>query len=229
MTHSAILFHQVEPRSRAELCHILGIPTAENNPDLLWLDLAAVEEGGGIDEVRKGQVWLHLKPVQYPQRWWVIERAHHLSAGAQNALLKTLEEPPAHVTIILITDRESALLPTVRSRIVRVSAESLSTPQETHALPELLVHILESTPGKALEAVEEWDKKNKTDKRTHAISLVEDALRALRPRALSEPHPVHLRRLKFTAACADALHRNANVRLTIDWWALRLAKPRAIR
>lgn len=229
MTHSAILFHQVEPLSKTELCRILGIPTVENNPDLLWLALAAVEESGGINEVRQGQVWLHLKPVHHPQRWWVIESAHHLSAGAQNALLKTLEEPPAHATVILTTDRESALLPTVRSRVVRISAESLSTSPDTHALPELLIRILESTPGKALEAVEEWDKKNKIDKREHAIRLIEECLRALRPRALSEPHPLNLRRLKFTTACADALTRNANVRLTFDWWALRLAKPRAIR
>ena len=50
----------------------------------------------------------------------IVERAERLNEEAQSALLKTLEEPPAGVTIILCVEREDQLLPTVRSRCVRI-------------------------------------------------------------------------------------------------------------
>ena len=63
---------------------------------------------------------LALLPVERGARVALIERADRLNEDAQSALLKTLEEPPAGVTIILCADREDQLLPTVRSRCVRV-------------------------------------------------------------------------------------------------------------
>ncbi len=63
---------------------------------------------------------LALLPVEGGARVALIERADRLNEDAQSALLKTLEEPPAGVTIILCADREDQLLPTVLSRCVRV-------------------------------------------------------------------------------------------------------------
>ena len=63
---------------------------------------------------------LALLPVEGGARVALIEEAERMNEEAQSALLKTLEEPPAGVTIILCADREDALLPTVRSRCVRL-------------------------------------------------------------------------------------------------------------
>jgi DNA polymerase III delta' subunit len=63
---------------------------------------------------------LALLPVEGGARVAIVEQAHRLNEESQNALLKTLEEPPAGVTIILCADDEECLLPTVRSRCVRV-------------------------------------------------------------------------------------------------------------
>ena len=63
---------------------------------------------------------LALMPVEGGARVAVIEGADRLNEDAQSALLKTLEEPPAGVTIILCADQEGRLLPTVRSRCLRV-------------------------------------------------------------------------------------------------------------
>ncbi len=63
---------------------------------------------------------LALLPVEGGARVALIERADRLNEDAQSALLKTLEEPPAGVTIVLCADREDQLLPTVRSRCIRV-------------------------------------------------------------------------------------------------------------
>ncbi|HET9520928.1 MAG TPA: hypothetical protein VFO73_07785 [Candidatus Limnocylindrales bacterium] len=63
---------------------------------------------------------LALLPVEGGARVAIVERADRMNEDAQSALLKTLEEPPAGVVILLCADREDQLLPTVRSRCVRV-------------------------------------------------------------------------------------------------------------
>ena len=63
---------------------------------------------------------LALLPVEGGSRVAIVERADRLNEDAQSALLKTLEEPPSGVTIILCADRDDLLLPTVHSRCVRV-------------------------------------------------------------------------------------------------------------
>ena len=63
---------------------------------------------------------LALMPVEGGARVAVIEGADRMNEDAQSALLKTLEEPPAGITIILCADQEGRLLPTVRSRCLRV-------------------------------------------------------------------------------------------------------------
>jgi DNA polymerase-3 subunit delta' len=63
---------------------------------------------------------LALMPVEGGRRVAIIEGAERMNEDAQSALLKTLEEPPAGVTIVLCADGEARLLPTVRSRCARV-------------------------------------------------------------------------------------------------------------
>jgi DNA polymerase-3 subunit delta' len=80
---------------------------------------------GARDEPEPGTVRrlisdLALLPVEGGARVALVEKADRLNEDAQSALLKTLEEPPAGVTIILCADREDQLLPTVRSRCVRL-------------------------------------------------------------------------------------------------------------
>jgi DNA polymerase-3 subunit delta' len=96
-------------------------------------DLHRLVPGGAGDQIRIGDradpepgtirrliSELALLPVEGGARVAIVERAERLNEEAQSALLKTLEEPPAGVTIILCVEREDQLLPTVRSRCVRV-------------------------------------------------------------------------------------------------------------
>jgi DNA polymerase-3 subunit delta' len=77
-------------------------------------------EAGGPRGVRDLVRELALLPVEGGARVAIVEGAAQLNEDAQNALLKTLEEPPAGVTIVLCADREDPLLPTVRSRCARI-------------------------------------------------------------------------------------------------------------
>ncbi len=71
-----------------------------------------------VDTVRAARVDMFTKPYLSEKKVFIFPDAHTMTAGAQNALLKVLEEPPSYCVIILITENEKVLLPTVRSRAV---------------------------------------------------------------------------------------------------------------
>jgi DNA polymerase III subunit delta' len=80
---------------------------------------------------------LAFLPIEGGARVAVVEAADQMNEDAQHALLKTLEEPPAGVTIILCADREGPLLPTVRSRCARIRLGPLSVRDIEALLGEL--------------------------------------------------------------------------------------------
>jgi DNA polymerase III subunit delta' len=109
--------------------------------------------------VRRLVTDLSLLPVEGGARVAIVEQADRLNEDAQSALLKTLEEPNAGVTIILCADQEERLLPTVRSRCARlrlgrVPVRDLETLLEEHGIdPPLgarLARLSAGRPGLAL-------------------------------------------------------------------------------
>jgi len=93
---------------------IISFPL-ENDPDTL---LVSPNKKGqiGINEIRFLKKWLQRKPYQANKKIAVIEEAEKLTLPAQNAFLKTLEEPPAHSLLLLITANHHLLIPTIVSR-----------------------------------------------------------------------------------------------------------------
>lgn len=69
-----------------------------------------------IDTVRGTIGFMALKPVESAWRVVIVDEAHLMNEEAQNAFLKTLEEPPARTVLILVADQVARLLPTIRSR-----------------------------------------------------------------------------------------------------------------
>ena len=91
-----------------------------NHPDVHRL---APEGAGGqvrLGRIQELQSALSLMSMEGRFRVAIVEQADRLNPDAQNAFLKTLEEPPPGVSIVLAAEDESPLLPTVRSRCVRV-------------------------------------------------------------------------------------------------------------
>jgi DNA polymerase-3 subunit delta' len=91
-----------------------------NHPDLHRIAPAGVGGQVRIDQVRGLLAELALLPMEGRCRVAVIEAAHRLNPDAQNALLKTLEEPPPAAVIALCADDETVLLDTLRSRCTRL-------------------------------------------------------------------------------------------------------------
>lgn len=73
-----------------------------------------------IDDVRQMQEKIIEKPITSEKKVYVINNSENMTVEAQNCLLKTLEEPPEFVTIILVTDNENKILTTIKSRCTKV-------------------------------------------------------------------------------------------------------------
>jgi DNA polymerase-3 subunit gamma/tau len=84
--------------------------------DVIELDAASHR---GIDDIREIRDRVALQPVRGRRKVYIIDEAHMLTKEASNAVLKTLEEPPAHAVFVLCTTEMAAMLPTIRSRCQR--------------------------------------------------------------------------------------------------------------
>lgn len=89
---------------------------AGNHPDLHLLQPLPDKRDISIEQIRELQQVLALRPYEAKRKACLIEPAERMSTGAANSLLKTLEEPPGHGLLILLTSQADLLLPTVRSR-----------------------------------------------------------------------------------------------------------------
>ncbi len=91
---------------------------SSNNPDVRWVTHA---KPGiiSVDEIREQLVSDTLiKPYAAERKVYIIDEAQYLNVAAQNAMLKTIEEPPAYVTIIMLTNNSEMFLQTILSRCV---------------------------------------------------------------------------------------------------------------
>ena len=94
---------------------------SKNHPDIISV---THEKPGsiGIDEIRAQVINdVGIRPYESPYKIYIINDADKLTLQAQNALLKTIEEPPAYAVILLLADNPDALLPTITSRCVLLS------------------------------------------------------------------------------------------------------------
>ncbi len=107
-------------------CHSCRMSVSENNPDI---KIITHEKPSTISvkEVRAQLVSdIHIKPYYGRKKIYIVPDSHLMRSEGQNALLKSIEEPPEYVTILLLTENEDALLPTVRSRCVTFYIQPLA-------------------------------------------------------------------------------------------------------
>ena len=102
-------------------CHSCIQADSHNHPDIR---IVVHEKPNliSVDEIRKQVVSdIQIRPYQGPYKIYIIPDAERMAQEAQNALLKTIEEPPAYGIIILLTVNAQMLLETVRSRCVQLA------------------------------------------------------------------------------------------------------------
>ncbi|MES2668311.1 MAG: DNA polymerase III subunit gamma/tau [Patescibacteria group bacterium] len=109
----AYLFAGSRGLGKTSIARIFARELEVDERDIVELDAAS---NNGVDEVRALNESVHTLPYNSARKVYILDEAHMLSKGAWNALLKTLEEPPAHVVLILATTELEKVPETVRSR-----------------------------------------------------------------------------------------------------------------
>ena len=90
--------------------------TEGSHPDVIEIDAAS---NNGVEQVRDLIDKVNYLPIKGKYKVYIIDEVHMMTANAFNALLKTLEEPPAHVIFILATTEPHNIIPTILSRCQR--------------------------------------------------------------------------------------------------------------
>jgi DNA polymerase-3 subunit delta' len=147
--------------------------TAARNP--VWSVL--------IDRVRESIAFVNRRPAEGRRRLLIVDQAHRMGAEAANALLKTLEEPPEHAVIVLLTPIHHALLPTIRSRcqavpFVAVPAGTIAEFLASECgVPREEAHMRAALSGGRIGAARELDLAAFRERREAMLRLLESFLR----------------------------------------------------
>ncbi len=96
------------------------------HPDVVELVIPIPDDSSQMNTIVQTIEWLNSSLFEGRQKVLIIDDASELNIHAQNAMLKTLEEPPPWATILFITSSHSRLLPTVQSRLIRIGFNRLS-------------------------------------------------------------------------------------------------------
>ena len=106
-------------------CHSCKQVMSGNHPDLIYVTHEK-PASIGVDDVRR-QIndTIQVKPYSSAHKIYIVDEAEKMTVQAQNALLKTIEEPPAYAVILLLTTNAEAFLPTILSRCVQLKLKPL--------------------------------------------------------------------------------------------------------
>ena len=107
------------------MCHSCKQVLSGNHPDLIYVTHEK-PASIGVDEIRE-QIndTIMIRPYSSYYKIYIVDEAEKMTVQAQNALLKTIEEPPSYAVIILITTNQEAFLPTILSRCVQLKLKPL--------------------------------------------------------------------------------------------------------
>ena len=186
------------------------------------LDLLAPDPTLQVDDVRALQRRLALAPYEGPWKIALLENFHRASISAANAMLKTLEEPPDRVVLLLTATAQELLLPTVVSRCEVISLRGVSRVTISLALQnrsveiekaEMLADLSDGRPGRALRWEAEPDHLEQRlvalDNLSEALSLDISGRFALAERIIGRGKlPVQRRRVRSTLEAWLSLWRD---------------------
>lgn len=176
----------------------------------------------GIEEIKKIQKTLFLKPIKSKIKAVIIEDAQLLTPEAQNALLKVLEEPPAQTIIVLGSASKEALLPTIHSRcqiiMLEDSKKEISEKERTEIIT-FLINLHEMSLNDRLKTAEQV-----TKEKEKALLWLEKII--LLQRDMLREHPEEYfeiaRMRQFQTAFTIIKTTNVNPRLVIEQTLLTL-------
>lgn len=135
----------------------------DNNPDF---NIIKSDGKIKIDQIRQMLEKVYEKPIISEKKVYIIDNAETMTVEAQNCLLKTLEEPPEYIVIILITSNESNLINTIKSRCLKLTFNPLENSElkqyfenniNFQNISETMLETFEGSIGKALKVQEKQE------------------------------------------------------------------------
>ena len=156
-----------------------------NHPDIIMV--ASEKDGSvGVDDIREKLVdTIDIRPYEGKYKVYIIPKAAGMTVQAQNALLKTLEEPPAYAVILLLADNAGKLLPTITSRCTMINLGPVSEEKikdflmQVMHVPEyqaaLQARLSQGNPGKARKLAAMDDFYEKVQESLHYLKKSKDA------------------------------------------------------
>lgn len=125
-TFAKTLQCEAKGEEACDVCQSCRLFDTNNHPDVKHI-IATKKTGIGVDDIRE-QVNkdVHIKPYMFDYKVYIIHEAEKMTVQAQNALLKTIEEPPSYVRFLLLATYTHSFLPTVLSRCVLVKLKPIS-------------------------------------------------------------------------------------------------------
>lgn len=136
---SSLFCEQIQTQSNpCGDCHGCRLVETRAHPNVLWLSPEKVGHAIKVDQIRDVSEFANQTSLNGEYRVIIIHPADSMNANAANALLKTLEEPPAHALILLVTDLPNSLPATILSRTQRVT---IKKPTQEEALSWLATQL----------------------------------------------------------------------------------------
>lgn len=148
-------------------CHSCKQALSGNHPDIIYLQHSKPNTIS-VDDIRT-QINndIAIKPYASPYKIYIIGEAEKMNQQAQNALLKTLEEPPAYAVILLLTNNADLFLPTILSRCITLNLKAVPDSairnllMEKYQIPDyqadLCTAFAQGTVGKAIQLASSED------------------------------------------------------------------------
>lgn len=206
----AILINSDNPAKAFPLAQSLAQNDLSPQPDVL---IIKAEPAIKIQAVRQLEKFLSRKPYQNDQKIVVIPQADRLTLPAQNALLKTLEEPPAHSLIILISLHQSRLLPTIISRceLHQLVADSSLAPEFIASQKNIYTAITQSSIGQRINFISQY-----SGSKIAALDFCTNQLKYLRSLMLTKKNFILLPVIKILITAINQLNQNLNPKLVLE-------------
>lgn len=164
----------------------------------------------GVQTIRIAAARVAIRPMAGPGHAVIVRHAHTMTTEAQNAFLKTIEEPPGNTVIVLETDQPDALLPTILSRCHLVRLQHPPASGEPLSANVAIMEQLITVPiGKRLQLIDTIAK-TKSD----ALLFIDGAIASLHENLAT--HPQHATLLRALLTARRTIHGNITPKLALD-------------
>jgi len=211
------------PLDCCDTCSTCRKIDSDNHPDVFWIRPESKMRVITVEQMRDLMQTVHLKPAQAARKVAVIVGADRLNVQAGNAFLKTLEEPPADSTLILLSTEPQRMLETILSRCLRLNFAGESARLREPSLVLWLKNLSEMAAGEQRSLLSRYRLLSVLlNKLNEAKASIEEGLTKRSPLERYDDADPHLREKweeELKAAIeAEYRRQRSDLLVGVQWW-----------